>query len=255
MLRLPISQALSAMGAASMSGLCHARQSGAIPTDGLERYKNICSGASDPKHIALQAGELQLLTQHAGKRSALKALFTELPHRHAVVLAGGKGAQLAAAQAADRACSGLGSTLTSNSMREGARSLGSLVLVLVVSLLGLLALLNSRNEAVQFHVGNFKQTSVGQSVSAFADTLTGAARHVGGQAVNAARPSAQQAAGAIRPYAQQAAGAIRPYTQQAVKVVGPLYEQAATVAADLGQEIMWRLEQAERFVRQRLNLL
>ena len=172
-----------------------------------------------------------------------------------MVLSGGKGAQLAAAQAADRACLGLDSTLTSTRMKEGARSLGSLMLVLVVSLLGLLALLNSRNEAVQFHVANFKRTSLGQSVSAFADTLTGAARHVGGRAVDAARPSAQQAAGALRPYAQQAAGAIRPYAQQAVKVVRPLYEQAATVAADLGSDIMWRLEQTERFVRQRLNLL
>lgn len=174
----------------------------------------------------------------------MKALLAELPHRHAVVLSGGKGAQLAAAQAADRACLGLSSSLTSTSMKEGARSLGSFVLVLVVSLLGLLALLNSRNEAVQFHVANFKRTSVGQSVSAFADTLTGAARHVVGQAVDVARPCAQHAAGAMRPYAQQA-----------VKVVRPLYEQVATVAADFGQEIMWRLEQTERLVRQRLNLL
>ena len=225
-----------------MYGLCQAGQSAASPTK--RTAANICSGASDPWCVVLQAEELQLLTQHAGKRSALKALLAELPHRHAVVLSGGRGAQLAAAQAADRACAGLDSTLTRTSVKEGARSLGSLVLVLAVSLLGLLALLNSRNEAVQFHVANFKRTSVGQSVSAFADTLTGAARHVGGQALDAARPSAQQAAGAVRPYAQQA-----------VEVVRPVYEQAATVAADLGQEIMWRLEQIERFVRQRLNLL
>ena len=229
-------------------------QSGPSTSNGLQ-VTNICSGVSDSWYVALQAEELQLLTQHAGKRSALRALLAELPHRHAVVLSGGKGAQLAAAQAADKACLGLDSTLTSTRMKEGARSLGSLVLVLVVSLLGLLALLNSRNEAVQFHVANFKRTSVGQSVGAFADTLTGAARHMGGQAMDAARPYTQQALDAARPSAQQAAGAVRPYAQQAVEIVRPLYDQAATVAADLGQEIMWRLEQTERFVRQRLNLL